>query len=276
MAIPSETPHGSADPLTLGHFNEHEGYSAWRTRGTDDYLLFCTLDGKGRIGTDRGDLVASRGDFVLISPGTRHDYGVEQKLRHWEFLFSHFRPRPHWVPWLRWPEVGAGVMRLSLHDPAAFRKIAAVFKRSHELAAGARAYRLEWAAHALEEVLLLLDEHNPRSTPQRLDARVQAAMEYISRSLRQPLGIRQIAGRVGLSDSRLSHLFRQHAGQTVQDFIEQQRMSRARQLLELTNRTVATVAYDCGYENPFYFTLRFKKRTGQSPRAYRAGFRGIG
>jgi AraC-like DNA-binding protein len=40
-------------------------------------------------------------------------------------------------------------------------------------------------------------------------------------------------------------------------------------LLTLSRQTIAEIADELGFANPFYFTLRFKKQTGQSPRAFR-------
>jgi YesN/AraC family two-component response regulator len=33
--------------------------------------------------------------------------------------------------------------------------------------------------------------------------------------------------------------------------------------------SIKEIAAEVGYENPFYFSLRFKKQTGTSPRDYR-------
>ena len=85
-----------------------------------------------------------------------------------------------------------------------------------------------------------------------------------------------LADMAELSVSRLAHLFREQVGMTPQQFLEQQRLERARQLLELSGRSIGDIAGDVGFDNPFYFTLRFKKLTGLSPRDYRkrAGERG--
>ena len=63
--------------------------------------------------------------------------------------------------------------------------------------------------------------------------------------------------------------FKEEVGLTPVQFLEQQRMARARQLLELTGHGVAEIAAMVGYENAFYFTRRFTRATGKSPRAYR-------
>jgi AraC family transcriptional regulator of arabinose operon len=73
-----------------------------------------------------------------------------------------------------------------------------------------------------------------------------------------------------MSVSRVAHLFREQVGVTPQQFLERQRMERASQLLEMTALSVKEIAHQVGFENPFYFTLRFKRQTGQSPTAFRS------
>jgi AraC family transcriptional regulator of arabinose operon len=87
--------------------------------------------------------------------------------------------------------------------------------------------------------------------------------------LREKIAIEALAEVVGLSSSRLSYLFKRQNGITPQQYFEQQRLERARQLLELTDLPVKAIAADVGFDNPFYFTLRFKRHLGESPREYR-------
>ena len=56
-------------------------------------------------------------------------------------------------------------------------------------------------------------------------------------------------------------------------FVEQQRIARARQLLTMTSLSVKEIARQVGYDTQFYFSLRFKKQTGQNPTAYRTAAR---
>lgn len=119
--------------------------------------------------------------------------------------------------------------------------------------------------HALESALLLCDQVNPRAQAAQTDARIVRATAYLLEHLRDPVSVADAARHVGLSSSRLSHLFRIQTGQTLLQFVERERLARAKQLLLLSGRTVTQIANEVGYENPFYFTLRFKKHTGSSP-----------
>lgn len=258
-----------AAPLVTGHFQEGPSYATWRSRGTADWLLVATLGGRGRFGSDGGEIAAMPGTLTLLRPGTRHDYGTESGAGGWELLWAHFRPRPDWLPYLTWPEATPGLMTLTPTDPAAGEKITARLFEMHRLATGALRRRDQFALNALEEALLWADTQNPRSGAVRLDPRVQAAMDFLCSSLAAPVSSATLAAACGLSESRLSHLFRAQTGETLQQFLERQRLGRACQLLDFTAYPVAAIAVEVGFENPFYFTLRFKRFAGCSPREYR-------
>jgi AraC family transcriptional regulator of arabinose operon len=265
----TETPHPAVSYLVTGHFREGSGYATWREHGTSDWLLIYTLGGLGRFGFEGGQIPAQAGDMVLLRPGTRHDYGVETTQRRWELLWTHFHPRPHWLEWLDWPATAPGLMRLTLEDAALRRRIAARFFEAHRLATGAQRRREALAMNALEEILLWCDQLNPQADSSRLDGRVQRAMDYLCLHLAAEITLDSVAEASGLSVSRLAHLFRSQVGMTPLQFLEIQRLNRARQLLELTPHTVQAIAAEVGFNSPFYFTLRFKRQTGLSPRAYR-------
>jgi AraC family transcriptional regulator of arabinose operon len=272
MMLP-ETPHASVRLLATGLFHERAGYRAWRSNGTDDWLLILTLGGRGRFGHhDDGELLTSEGDLVLVKPNTRHDYGVEPTLQRWDLLWSHFHPRPHWIEWLDWPVVAPGILMLHLDGPTR-QDVTARFHECHTLASGARRRHEELAMTALEGMLLAIDGVNPKSTQSGLDDRVLDAMDFACRHLADPLSLETLADVAGLSVSRFAHLFRQQTGSTPQQFVEQQRIAHARQLLELSSRSIKQIAGELGFGTQFYFSQRFKKLVGVGPREYRNGAR---
>lgn len=266
------TPHPPVRDLTTGHFRERLGYATWRPSGTDDWLLIYTIGGAGYFGDASGRRVTSApGELTLLRPGALHDYGTDEAAGRWELLWSHFHPRPHWLEWLTWPETSPGLMRLALADTPVRQRIADRFADVHRLATGPHRRREALAMNALEELLLWADTQNPRSAESRLDTRVLDAMNFLCRSLDRKVTLDDVADAAGLSASRLSHLFKQQAGTTPQQFLEQQRLNRAMQLMEMTPLSIKEIARQVGFDNPFYFTLRFKRHTGKSPREYRRG-----
>lgn len=263
------SPHAPVALLTTGRFHEKEGYFAYRPDGTHDWLLIYTIHGRGRFGYQTGELITEPGDLVLLRPGTLHDYGVETTLQQWDLLWSHFQARPAWLQWLDWPEIAPGLLRLQLAKSPDRERIVRRFEEAHTLATGAYRWREELARNALEEVLLRCAEINPKSQQAKVDPRVREAMEYACQHLADKLSLDHLADEAGLSVSRLAHLFRKQVGITPQQFIEAQRLARSCQLLEFTGKSIKEISGEVGFESPFYFTLRFKRAMGVSPKKWR-------
>ncbi|WP_197430240.1 helix-turn-helix domain-containing protein [Auraticoccus cholistanensis] len=253
--------------LTVGSLTESTGYRVLRPRGTSDWLLLHTRAGRGRLRLPGGvELFAEPGTATLISPGTPHDYGVEEQLQHWQIEFSHFHPRPEWAVLLDWPEAAPGVGRLVLDEEVEQRMLpswsaAAFWYRSSQPRADL------FAMNALELVLLLCDTANSRSAP--LDPRILRVLEHLDQHLAEPLSVPALAEVAHLSPSRFAHLFAAQVGTSPARYLEQQRIARGRMLLEHTRRPVAEIARAVGFSEPPYFSTRFRQLVGTTPVRYR-------
>ena len=251
--------------LITGHYHEGSRYRIVRRDGVGDWLLIATLGGKGRFGHADGELLAEPGDWVLIRPGTPHDYGVEASLRQWELLWVHFQPRAHWLPWLNWPAAAPGLAKLAVGDASTLDR----FREVHRLFTSDLRRSEAFAMNALEALLLECDRQNPLAATSRYDERIRRAMDYLERNIARKIALADIAGAVGLSPSRLAHLFREQAGQTPQHYLEGLRMQRASELLRRTGFSIKQIADAVGFDSQFYFSQRFKAWTKQSPSAFR-------
>lgn len=285
--MPKATPAPPPGRLTTGYFRargkrsqwrEWSGrewvsirgaYAGWREHGTEDWLLILTTGGAGRFGFPDGEFSTEPGDAVLLRPRTPHDYSLEQTLARWDLIWAHFIARPAWLPLLRWPEAAPGIGRLHIRGKQARAKITSRFLEAHRLATRPRARAEDFAMNALEETLLWCDAENPDSSHAALDERIHRAVENLCANLARPLFIRDLAKSVGLSESRLTHLFTAQVGKSPMAYLEAQRIARARLLLEFSRHNIAEIAQEIGFESAFYFSQRFKKHTGQSPRLYR-------
>jgi AraC family transcriptional regulator of arabinose operon len=264
-----DTPAPLAGPPVTGHFHKGHRYGTYRAEGTHDWLLIHSASGHGRFGHGGGEFLASPGDMILLKPQTLHDYGTACGHQHWELFWTHFIPRPAWLDLLDWPEIAPGLMHLPLAGHEVRLRIVRRFRELVQLNTGAGRLREPLAMNALEEILLWCEQANPRGIAATLDSRIRRALAFIGEHFAAPLTVAKIAAHCGLSPSRFAHLFRTETGETPQRYLELQRLNRARQLLEFTQEPVAAIARQVGFENPFYFTLRFRRHSGASPRAWR-------
>lgn len=269
MPLHPETPPPPFGLLVTGSYRQKARFSTYRKHGTRDWLLIYNLSGTGRYAHLTGDLITQPGDIILLKPYTRHDYGTALGHAHWEPLWAHFVPKPDWLGQLDWPEVAPGILCLRLKDHEQHPKIVRRYRDMLRINATPSPLREALAMNALEEILLRCSLANPKHAAAHVDSRIRHALDFIGTNFAQPLTLSQIARECGLSLSRFAHLFRDETGETPQRYLEIQRLLRARQLLEFTQEPIRLIAEQVGFENPFYFTLRFKRHSSISPREWR-------
>jgi len=269
MAQRPDSPLPPAGRLTTGLFRMRKNYARWREHGAPGWLLIYTLGGRGRFGHEKGETILEKGDLVLLMPRTRNDYGLVESDPRWDLLWAYFFPRAEWHPFLKWPEIAPGHLGLHLSHSTERTRLVRSFQKVHQVATGPLRHREMRAMNQLEKTLLLCDELNPRSAQPRVDTRIYRVMDFICQNFSRPLTLDALARPSGLSVSRMSHLFREQTGQTPHQFLESQRMARAKQLLALTHDPVKLIAAEVGFPDLFHFSKRFKKQHGISPRGYR-------
>ena len=112
----------------------------------------------------------------------------------------------------------------------------------------------------------------PSLEPQssELDPVLQRVMQFVEENIsNSEAGVGDMALAAAVSRSGLQRKLKQAMGITPQDLLREARIKRACQLLRETNKTVAEVAYSCGFTDPKYFSRSFKQSTGQSPTEYK-------
>src|SRR6266498_1072378 len=78
----------------------------------------------------------------------------------------------------------------------------------------------------------------------------------------RPLSLDDLAAGACISTGYLSRLFRHHFGIGPVAAFELLRLAQAATLLVRSNLSVAAVAHDCGFANPYHFSRRFHRVYG--------------
>lgn len=98
---------------------------------------------------------------------------------------------------------------------------------------------------------------------------VSETMLYVQNSLRADLKVEELAQRRFVSKTYLEKLFRKETGMSVGQYIDEQLMLMAQWWLEHTSRSVADISQQLGYQDPYYFSRRFKQLRGMTPLQFR-------
>jgi AraC family transcriptional activator FtrA len=108
---------------------------------------------------------------------------------------------------------------------------------------------------------------------QRAGRSVSDILDWARQRLDKPLAVGALAARAAMSERTFLRRFQESVGISPIEWLQRERMYRARELLESANVTLNDVAEQCGYRSLETFRTAFKRIVGTSPAAYRARFR---
>ena len=92
-------------------------------------------------------------------------------------------------------------------------------------------------------------------------------MRYISEHLEEDLTQESVSHALGISASHLSHFFTEKLHVNFRQYINTNRMARARLMMRDTGYTLTMIADACGYSNMRTFRRAFLKEFGSLPSA---------
>ena len=98
---------------------------------------------------------------------------------------------------------------------------------------------------------------------------VEFIKEYIAVNYMHEVLLSDLASVAHISRSHLSTLFRKEVGCTFPQYLSQFRISKAKDIMKISNMKLNEVADMAGYKDYAHFSKVFKKITGVPPERYR-------
>ena len=237
--------------------------------------LCYILSGTCRVSTDRQSFTAGAGGVLLFDAGAGHEiWAAGAPARILTLQLSHgfcsrFYPQirsirfgcrglssclgPEQLPALRRAMLLAlsNYLRDTPEAPfACMAQINAIFA----ILLGGTPYRV------------LSDTENMTQT--RNAERMHRILHYLETHYSEPVRLSEIAQREGLTQTYLSHLFREQLHIPFQDYLGRLRLEAAMLLLRQSDTTLTDAAYACGFSDPKYLNRSFQKNLGMSPRQW--------
>jgi AraC-like DNA-binding protein len=101
------------------------------------------------------------------------------------------------------------------------------------------------------------------------DHPIWRAIKYINEHLTDHITLEETARECGMSVSCFQRSFKREVGMTFNKYVNSLRISKARQLLHESSKTMSDIAFACGYTNQYHFTRTFKRFLNMPPRSFR-------
>ncbi|QHQ61545.1 AraC family transcriptional regulator [Anaerocolumna sedimenticola] len=98
---------------------------------------------------------------------------------------------------------------------------------------------------------------------------LEKAIDYIHCNYYKDITIEELSMMAFLSQSHFCRLFKEYSGMTVKEFTQKIRIKEACILLDKSNKKIADIAAEVGYNDIKYFLSLFKKQVGMTPTEYK-------
>lgn len=249
-------------PISAGHFFCVKGYHLIR-KNYNSLLITHIIDGTFTYIKDGKHITARAGDTVILDCYKPHEYYTNDSF---ESIWIHI----------------AGANSFELFEeiektdgnPVKCRDINHVKKLLF------RIYDSISGVNPPSELTMSLDIYkvfaellNPQSIKSKGESdyedSIQDIKNYIAESLNEKLTVQKLADKSHMSTSHFSRVFKQQTGFSPYDYILITRLNKAKYLLQKTDMTVASIAYETGFNSESNFICFFTDNEGISPGKFR-------
>ena len=102
------------------------------------------------------------------------------------------------------------------------------------------------------------------------DFYIHEALVFIEQNFQNDISVEDIAAFCNLNRRYFGKIFRDAVGKSPQEFLISYRITKAAELLKLTELTIKDIGNAVGYPSQLHFSRAFKKTYGISPREWRS------
>ncbi|MDD1781904.1 AraC family transcriptional regulator [Enterovibrio sp. ZSDZ35] len=214
------------------------------------HQLVLPIQGSIHIALDSFSDAVSVGECVVIKAGTEHHFRADDAAR---FIVVDLDTLP--------PHISQSEFVLFAISPPL---LSFVYFAEKQLEFQVDS-KLEMALFSLFYLLLEQQEISVI-----IDSRIRRAQAHILEHIESPLTIKQLADIACLSPTQFKKRFKETVGETVHQYIVQQRIEKAKALLTHTDLPIQIVAERVGYLDLSAFSRRFSMTVGLSPSRWKS------
>lgn len=231
-----------------------------------NYLIHYILEGKGRYQAGGKWYVLQAGQGFLIEPGMPIYYEADEK-EPWTYLWVGFhgqRVREYLE------DVGFDKGRLIYHSGQGeeLKELVLQMLKNYTITVKDQ-FLLESCLYRFFSILARDISHPSAQGHGTDNLYVKKALGYIQDNYGHPIKVSDIAEYVCINRSYLYTLFREHTGSSPREYLSDYRLVRAAELLTMTDLSVESVAYSCGYLDTAAFGRAYKRKYQTTPLQYR-------
>ncbi|MBK7233521.1 MAG: helix-turn-helix transcriptional regulator [Saprospiraceae bacterium] len=230
--------------------------------------------------------ILPEGDLIRVRTKTYFNEEESEKLHRIEVitLAMYINPNLIWKPsyiifkieqkennsvtYLEWPALQDSQSTHQINQKYSDSKLLFVFKNNDKV------LNNNWAGIEKQMLEISKDPFISKTmlnTPDKKQGEfLDHLMQFLLQHLSDPeLNPDQLAKGLGFSRAQLHRKIKEVTGYSTSNYVRHLRIQIAQNMLKKTNLSIAEIAYQCGFNEPSYFSSSFQKDLGMSPKEYR-------
>lgn len=250
----------------IGNLQAEQPHVSSRTH-LPSYLFFYVNSGSGELEYQGKKYKLSQGDCVFIDCQQPYSHCTDADL--WSLSWIHFSGVTMQDIYQKYQERGG---RPVFH-PENITAFAELHKSLFNLALSDDYIRDMRINSSLNELLVLLMNESWHPTEhsdgvlkgQNLDP----IRDYLDTHYTEKVSLDALADRFFISKFYLARVFKEQYGVSINTYIQNLRITKAKQMLRFTDKKLEDIGYQCGLGAPHYFSRVFKQIEGVTPSEFR-------
>lgn len=249
-------------PISAGHFFCVNGYHLVR-ENYKSLLITHILEGTFTFIKDNVPVTARKGDTVILDCFQPHEYYTND---HFESIWIQVSGANSLELFEEIEKTEGNIIKCK--DIQHMKKL--LFRIFNGISNSNPPTELNLSLDIYKIFTELLNPQSIRNKGERdYEDSIQKVKEYIAENLNEKLTVGSLAKIINMSSSHFSRVFKQQTGFSPYDYILISRLNRAKYLLQVTDMTVAAVAYEIGFNSESNFIYFFSENEGVSPGKFR-------
>ena len=234
--------------------------------GLQSYLFFTVLSGEGKLSYEGKKYSLESGSCVFIDCRKAYSHTTSEKL--WSLRWCHFYGPTLSFVYEKYVERG-GKAVFKAAETAPFLT---TLDFLYALASGSdyiRDMRINEELNHLCTLLMKESWHPEDKKSATKRASVSDVKEYLDIHYADKIVLDELAANFFIDKYYLAKTFKSQFGLPITTYLQNIRITKAKQLLRFSTKTVEEIGYEVGLGAPAYFSRVFKNVEGVSPKTYR-------
>ncbi|PWA11820.1 AraC family transcriptional regulator [Pueribacillus theae] len=234
----------------------------------NNFQILYVLDGDGRITLDGECYEFSRDRTALIIPNSPHSIQADLKLTVLVLAFSAHLLEPNITEeLLKVCQNRSQYFQLDLFRASEIKQL--LRKMLFEQSNYDSLCKLSLPVYLLEALLMYIRLKTEKNFDSANDVRCLQMREYIDKHYFENITAESLSLKFGISHRYLNNIFKGKFNETPLQYLQKVRIDRSKELLIETDKEIAYICFEVGYETLSTFYRSFRNVVGMSPNKFR-------